>query len=123
MKIFVTLLLIVYLIKAQILSDQFIELSFEFRDFYYLNVTRLGTIFVDDIFDCSFTCVQNILCVSFNLAAFADDKGKLRCDLLTSTMYNDTEKLTANNRFHHYSLQVSNTSVTYTILTILIYAR
>jgi len=39
------------------------------------------------------------------LAAFADDKGKLRCDLLTSTMYNDTEKLTANDRFRHYSLQ------------------
>jgi len=107
MKILVTLLLIVYLIKAQILSDQFIELSFEFRSFYYLNVTQLGTIFVDGNFDCTFTCVQNILRVSFNLAAFADDKGKLQCDLLTSTMYNDTEKLTANDRFHHYSVQVA----------------
>ena len=40
--------LLVYLVKTQKLSDQFIQLSFEFRDFYYLNVTRLGTIFVDD---------------------------------------------------------------------------
>jgi len=80
--------LLVYLVKTQKLSDQFIQLSFEFRDFYYLNVTRLGTIFVDDNFDCSFSCKQNILCVSFNLAAFADDKGKLRCELLPSTMYN-----------------------------------
>jgi len=94
MKILVALL--VYLVKAQKLSDQFIQLSFEFRDFYYLHVTRLGTIFVDDNFDCSFSCVQSILCVSFNLAAFADNKGKLRCELLPSTMYNDTEKLMAN---------------------------
>ena len=83
--------LLVYLVKTQKLSDQFIQLSFqsfEFRDFYYLNVTCLGTIFVDDNFDCSFSCVQNVSCVSFNLAAFADDKGKLRCELLPSTMYN-----------------------------------
>ena len=75
--------------------------------FYYLNVSSLETILVSDYLDCSFACLQNVLCVSFNVAAFSDENWKRWCELLPSTNYNNTVKLTADHQSRHYSLQVS----------------
>ena len=108
LKVLPVVFLMMHLIKAQKLSDQFIKLRFESRSFHYLNITRLEATFVDDKLDCSFACLQNNFCVSFNVAVFADDKAKLWCELLPSTRHNNSVWLTSHNESHHYSVQVSN---------------
>ena len=54
--------------------------------------------------DCSFACLRNAFCVSLNVAAVADGKGKYWCELLSSNMHSDAAKLAANYQSHHYSL-------------------
>ncbi len=85
-----------------------VQHRFESRPFHYLNVSPLETLVANDYIDCSFACLQNVLCVSFNVAVFSDENGKRWCELLPSTSYNNTAKLTADHQSQHYSIQVGN---------------
>ncbi|KAL9962332.1 hypothetical protein ACROYT_G031425 [Oculina patagonica] len=82
-----------------------VQHRFESRPFHYLNVSPLETLVANDYIDCSFACLQNVLCVSFNVAVFSDENGKRWCELLPSTSYNNTAKLTADHQSQHYSIQ------------------
>ena len=97
-----------YAVNTQKLPDQNIQLRFEPHIFHFLNITPLETTVGEDTFDCSFACIRNNLCISFNLAVSADEKGKLWCELLPSSIYNNTAKLDSYGQSNHYSLQVGD---------------
>ena len=58
--------------------------------------------------ECAFACVDNVSCVSFNVALSPNKIGKLRCELLTEDMFRSPEKLSNSQQFHHYSRKVSD---------------
>lgn len=97
----------IYVLNAHGIGEKFIQLRFVFHDSLYLNITPLETLLVvDDKFDCSFACVHNKLCISFNLAETSAEK--LWCELLPSSIYNNTGEIVLNFKFDHYSIQVSS---------------
>lgn len=102
---------IICLVNTMSLRVRLIENRFECHPFHYLNVTHLEARSVDDHMDCSFACLQNALCVSFNVAVLPDNRRW--CELLPFTSYNETEKLTGHHQSRHYSIQVSNTFIPY----------
>ena len=106
MKTSVTFVTLLFLLHFQSLKANLCGPVFVSRGFHYLNVTRLAVMLVDHYMDCSFACLQNMLCVSFNVAVSADDKGKLRCELLPSTSSNNTANLTADPQCHLYEMKV-----------------
>ena len=63
---------------------------------------------MEDILDCSLTCLENDVRVSFNLAIFADSKGKRLCELLSTHFSDNAEKLIADQYSHHLTLKVRN---------------
>ena len=82
------------------------------HEFHYLDVPKAGTIKVDDIFDCTFECLQIPTCVSVNLAASKGADGMFWCEILSSGKYLNPTEFKANETSHHLSkvslgLQVS----------------
>ena len=75
-------------------------------DSHYLNVPRVGTHTVADVFDCTFECLSHPSCLSFNLAASKGADGKLWCELLSSDRYRDPEEFRVNATSHYFSVQV-----------------
>ena len=59
-----------------------------------------------DQMDCTFFCVGEPKCRSFNVAAYPDSKGLYLCELLASDKYGAKTKFHANATFHHYSPKV-----------------
>ena len=74
--------------------------------FSYLNITSVNSYRVEDSDECGFACVETPSCFSYNLEASAL-YGKRLCELLPSDRYNNSDKLNISQRFHHYSIQVS----------------
>ncbi|XP_068682890.1 uncharacterized protein [Montipora foliosa] len=74
-------------------------------DSHYLNVPRVGTHTVADVFDCTFECLSHPFCLSFNMAASRASDGKLWCELLSSDRYRDPDELRINATSHHLSVQ------------------
>ena len=107
MKVSLTFVTLLSLFHFQWLHATFRRAEFEFRPFNHLNVTRLLDMFVDDFMDCSFACLHNMLCVSFNVAVNPDDNGKFRCELLPSTSSNNPANLSADPQSHLYQIKVS----------------
>jgi len=75
-------------------------------EFHYLNVPRIGTYTVYDVFDCTFECLTNPSCLSLNLAASRGADGKLWCELLSPVKYSNPEKYMRNETSHHVSVKV-----------------
>ena len=75
-------------------------------EYHYLNVPKVGTFTVYDSLDCTFECLGNPSCLSFNLAAYKGADGKLRCELLSSEKYSNPEEYKRNESFHHFSIKV-----------------
>lgn len=71
------------------------------EDHYYLNVPRVGTLVVYDIFKCAFKCISNPSCFSLNLAASKDADGKIWCELLSSDKHRIPENYSRNSSSHH----------------------
>ena len=82
---------------------------FSMDEFHYLNVPRVGTYIVYNIFDCNFECLNNPFCLSLNLAASKRADGKLWCELLSSEKHSNPEEYKRNDTSHHYSIKVSET--------------
>ena len=76
------------------------------EEYHYLNVPKVGTFTVYDSLDCTFECLGNPSCLSFNLAAYKGADGKLRCELLSSEKYSNPEEYKRNESFHHFSIKV-----------------
>ena len=73
----------------------------------YLSATKITSILVKDENDCSFECIGESNCSSFNVAAYPDSQGLYLCELLNTDRYGAQSKLQANASFHHYSPWVS----------------
>ncbi|KAL9951832.1 hypothetical protein ACROYT_G044567 [Oculina patagonica] len=73
------------------------------NSFHYLWVQKIITSKVADQLDCTFLCVGELKCFSFNVAAYPDSKGLYLCELLATDKYRATRKFHANATFHHYS--------------------
>ena len=76
-------------------------------EFHYLNVSRVGSFTVHDIFHCTFECLSNPSCFSVNMAASEGAKGQLWCELLSSDKYRNPKKYERNKTSHHFSIMVS----------------
>ncbi|XP_027037861.1 uncharacterized protein LOC113666293 [Pocillopora damicornis] len=84
------------------LRQTFKQRQFSKEEFYYLNVTRVGMFTSNDMFDCTFECVRNTLCLSINMAASRGADGKLWCELLSSDKSRaDAENYSQNMSSHH----------------------
>ena len=82
-------------------------INFKPDEFFYLNITSLGSDLVQDGSECGFACLGITSCFSYNLAALPDINGKLLCELLPSDKYNNSDKLAASPFYHHFSITVS----------------
>lgn len=80
------------------------------EEFHYLNVARIGVFTLHNLFDCTFKCLRNALCLSINVAASKGANGKLWCELLSSEKYRDAESYNENMSSHHLSIQVQQNS-------------
>ena len=77
--------------------------DFKRNPFHYLWVKNITWSMVIDQLDCTFLCVGEPKCYSFNMAAYPDSKGLYLCELLPTDKYRATKTFHANATFHHYS--------------------
>lgn len=81
--------------------------KFKAHRFAFLNVTTIGP---DNVVkagsECGLACVNSLSCLSFNLAVFHGMNGKLLCQLLPTDIYNNSDKFSISEQFHHYSISV-----------------
>ena len=80
--------------------------SFAIHKFRYLNLAVLVSTSVKEPRECGKLCVDHSSCFSTNLAAFRDQDGKIKCELLRSDMYNNSNKFNDNVAFHHMCIKV-----------------
>ena len=80
--------------------------DFQQNPFTYLWVNKLASSMAADQIDCTFLCLGEPKCYSFNMAAFPDSKGLYLCELLATDKYRSKTKFHANATFHHYSPKV-----------------
>ena len=70
----------------------------------HLAVTKITSFLVKDQFDCTFKCIAEANCNSFNLAVHHDSNGFYLCELLSKNKYRVTaSELQVNAAFHHFS--------------------
>ena len=93
-----------FVIQASV--QQVRNANFVIDYFHYLNVSQVGSALMSSSIDCGHACLK-VSCLSFNLAAFPDGDGKLWCELLATDKYNASDKLEANQLFHHFNIFVS----------------
>ena len=75
---------------------------------HQLAVTKITSSLVVDQFVCTFKCIGDENCNSFNLAVHPDSNGLYLCELLPIDKYRATVgELQVNAAFHHYSPWVS----------------
>ena len=82
---------------------------------HYLRAEKITSSMVEDQFDCTFLCVAEPKCYSFNMAAYPNWKGLYLCELLATDKYRETKKFHANATFHHYRSWVSDKRNTFCI--------
>ena len=80
--------------------------DFKQNPYHYLWVNKLASSMAADQIDCTFLCIGEPNCHSFNVAAYPDSKGLYLCELLASDKYAAKTKFHANATFHHYSPKV-----------------
>ena len=70
--------------------------------------TKIVSSLVSDIIDCTFNCVSETLCKSFNIAASPDSENLYLCELLNIDKHRvSIDDLQVNLAFNHYSPWVS----------------
>ena len=84
-------------------TGDFFAGDFKPNPFQYLLVKKITSRMLEDQFYCTFLCVAEPKCYSFNMAAYPDSKGLYFCELLATDKYRETKKFHANATFHHYS--------------------
>lgn len=77
---------------------------------------KLTSSMVIDQQHCTFLCVGERKCYSFNIAAHPDSKGLYLCELLATDKYRETKMFQANDTFHHYDAWVRSLIISMWIL-------
>ena len=70
----------------------------------------------ENSFSCTFSCLNNLACFSFNVAAFPDKAGKFTCEILSSDKHNNSEGFLPTKTFHHFSIVVRNLSLKFALI-------
>ncbi|XP_067027280.1 C-type lectin domain family 4 member E-like isoform X1 [Acropora muricata] len=91
-------------ISRKAIPQKFEFVNFKQDKFSFLNITALVKRAVEDSLSCTFSCLDNLACFSFNVAAFPDKAGKFTCEILSSDKYNNSEGFLPSNTFHHFSI-------------------
>ena len=76
--------------------------------FSHLNIAPAVKRVAENSLSCAFSCLRNLVCFSFNFAAFPDQAGKFTCEILSSDKYNNSEKFLPSKTFHHFRVLVRN---------------
>ena len=76
--------------------------------FSYLNISKINSAEVQNDGECAFACLNEPMCFSYNLEASASKTGTRVCELLPSDKYNNSDEVIISQKFHHYSIQVSD---------------
>ena len=82
--------------------------KFKCDPYYYLWEEKLKSSMVKDQLECSFLCIGERKCSSFNIAAFPDSEGLYLCELLANDKFRGTGNSFKNASFHHFSPWVSS---------------
>ena len=90
------------------ITQKFEFFNFKQHKFSFLNITALAKRVVKDSLSCVFSCLDNLACFSFNLAAFPDEAGKFVCEILSSDKYNNSENFLPSKALHHFGIVVRN---------------
>ncbi|XP_067048959.1 uncharacterized protein [Acropora muricata] len=95
--------------QAQIERSEYQPLHYgNFKVFHnhLLNVSHiLSTVSVSEYIQCAFSCLQNVLCFSFNLATVRDINSKqYACQLLPTDKYRNLDHFVLSQQFHHYAV-------------------
>ena len=98
-------------ISRKAISQKFEFVNFKQDKFSFLNITALVKRAVEDSLSCTFSCLDNLACFSFNIATFPDKAGKFTCEILSSDKYNNSEGFLPSKTFHHFSIVVRNLSL------------
>ena len=73
-----------------------------------LTAEKIKSVFVTDVErNCSFLCVNEPRCFSFNIATYTGSRGLHLCELLATDKYRAKIALQTNSSFRHYSPIVS----------------
>ena len=103
-------------ISRKAIPQKFEFVNFKQDKFSFLNVTALVKRVVADSLSCAFSCLDNLACFSFNVAAFPDKAGKFTCEILSSDKYNNSEGFLPSKTFHHFSIVVRNLSLNFALI-------
>ena len=93
------------------ITQRFEFVNFQEHKFSFLNITALAKRVVKDSLSCAFSCLDNLACFSFNVAAFPDNARKLTCELLLSDKYNNSENFLPSETLHHFSIVVTELKI------------
>lgn len=80
---------------------------FKSHQHHRLDVSPIKSTALQSRQECAQKCADTKPCFSFNLASKADVLGKLTCELLPSDIYAKSDKFSANDGFHHFSIKVN----------------
>ena len=103
-------------ISRKAIPQKFEFVNFKEDKFSFLNITALVKRVVVDSLSCAFSCLDNLACFSFNVAAFPDKAGKFTCEILSSDMYSNSEGFLRSKTFHHFSIVVRNLSLNFALI-------
>ena len=81
--------------------------NFKSELYQRLSVTTITSSSVQDTLDCTFNCIGDKRCSSFNMATNPDSSGFYLCELLATDKYRAKTKFHANATFRHYNPWVS----------------
>lgn len=82
--------------------------KFKAIPFHYLWAEKVTSSVVNDELECTFLCIGELKCYSFNIAVYPDSEGLYLCELLATDKYRVTEKFSVNSTFHYYFPRVSS---------------
>ena len=103
-------------VSRKAIPQKFEFVNFKEDKFSFLNITALVKRIVEDSLSCTFSCLDNLACFSFNVAAFPDKAGKFTCEILSSDKYNNSEGFLPSKTFHHFSIVVRNLSFNFALI-------
>ena len=89
-------------------SDEMWMMNMVEETFSYLNISKINSAEVQNDGECAFACLKEPMCFSYNLEASASKTGTRVCELLPSDKYNNSDEVIISQKFHHYSIQVSD---------------
>ena len=113
MPLLFTALLVILIIQATAQQQQVLYRGADHRNAKFvkhantkLDVTPFLREKVEDLMECTFSCLQHAQCLSFNMAVKAVEN-KYDCLLLSTDKYSKSERLMSTRDFNHHSIAVS----------------